>query len=199
MTVDDIRAKLEAAGFEVADMFRAADNTGWRLRLSGAVLVCFYDTGRIILQGQDTAAVHAALEAGATKSRESGLRKVFVVSGDDLVARTELEWMLRRWGLEPTSLTSSDADVMDRIESTRREAQFAVVIATPDDEGHERGHSEKRLFRARQNVVLELGMMLALLGKTKVAVLVKGGSGMERPSEMEGLVYIPWNESVSET
>jgi predicted nucleotide-binding protein len=41
-------------------------------------------------------------------------------------------------------------------------------------------------------------MMLAALGKSRVAILMKSGFEMLRPSEIEGLVYIPWKESVTE-
>jgi predicted nucleotide-binding protein len=200
MSIDDIRAKLEASGFEVADMFRDPDNTGWRVRLTCAVLVCLYDSGKIILQGEDTEPIRAALQAGPSSTDEPVLRKVLVVYGEEGPARTELEAMLRRWGLEPTSLTASSrtADAIEAFESARRDALFGVVIATPDDEGYERGHAERKLFRARQSVVLELGMMLAALGKSRVAILMKSGFEMLRPSEIEGLVYIPWKESVTE-
>jgi predicted nucleotide-binding protein len=37
------------------------------------------------------------------------------------------------------------------------EVRYAVVPATPDDEGHPRSKPDEKRFRARQNVVLELG------------------------------------------
>jgi hypothetical protein len=40
------------------------------------------------------------------------------------------------------------------------EVRYAVVLATPDDEGHPRGKPDEKRFRARQNVVLELGVLL---------------------------------------
>ncbi|MFL5260012.1 MAG: TIR domain-containing protein [Hyphomicrobiales bacterium] len=200
MSIDEITAKLETAGLEVADVFRDPNNTGWRLRLTCAVLVCLYDSGKIILQGENTDLVRTALDSEARLAGDPVLRKVFVVYGEEGPARTELELMLRRWGLEPTNLTASSrsADAIQALESARRDALFGIVIATPDDEGYERGHSERKLFRTRQNVVLELGMMLAALGKSRVAILMKSGFEMEPPSEIEGLTYIPWKESITE-
>lgn len=201
MSIDEITAKLETAGLEVADVFRDPNNTGWRLRLTCAVLVCLYDSGKIILQGEDAGWVRTALETEPGRAGEPVLRKVFVACGEEGPARTELEAMLRRWGLEPTSLTRSARapDAIEALESARRDALFGIVIATPDDEGYERGHSERKLFRTRQNVVLELGMMLAALGRSRVAILMKSGFEMEPPSEIEGLIYIPWKESITET
>jgi predicted nucleotide-binding protein len=66
------------------------------------------------------------------------------------------------------------------------------VLATPDDEGHRRDKPNEKMLRARQNVVLELGMMLAKLGRRRVAILLKNATSMERPSDIQGLLYIPF-------
>jgi predicted nucleotide-binding protein len=77
--------------------------------------------------------------------------------------------------------------------------QILLVLATPDDEGHRKDHPEEKAHRARQNVVLELGMMLAILGRPKVAVLIKSDVQMERPSDIQGLIYISYKDAVAET
>jgi len=71
-----------------------------------------------------------------------------------------------------------------------------VVLATPDDEGYRVGHEDEKAFRARQNVVMELGMMLALLGRKNVAILMKQQDDMERPSDIQGLIYIPFKDDL---
>ncbi len=53
------------------------------------------------------------------------------------------------------------------------------------------------LTRARQNVVLELGMCLVKLGRERLATLHKGD--VELPSDINGLIYIPFKDDVSET
>ena len=58
--------------------------------------------------------------------------------------------------------------------------------------------NEKK-YRVRQNVVLELGMLLAKLGRSKVAILLKNDENMERPSDIQGLIYIPFTNDVKET
>ena len=50
--------------------------------------------------------------------------------------------------------------------------------------------------RARQNVVLEFGYFMGLLGRDRVCCLYKGD--VESPSDMHGIVYIPFKESVNE-
>ena len=129
-------------------------------------------------------------------------RKVFVVYGHDTKSRTELEAMLRRWGLDALildQLTSGGQTIIEKLESVRREANFAVILATPDDEGHRKDHPEEKAHRVRQNVVLELGMMLTVLGRSRVAVLLKTDVQMERPSDIQGLIYIPFKDDVRES
>lgn len=49
--------------------------------------------------------------------------------------------------------------------------------------------------RARQNVVLEFGYFIGLLGRNRVCCLY---NGVELPSDMHGIVYIPFKDSVEE-
>jgi len=51
-------------------------------------------------------------------------------------------------------------------------------------------------FRARQNVILEFGYFMGLLGRNRVCCLYKGE--VELPSDMSGIAYIPFKESVDE-
>lgn len=50
--------------------------------------------------------------------------------------------------------------------------------------------------RARQNVVLELGYFMALLGRCRVCCLYKGD--IDYPSDIRGIVTIPFRKSVKE-
>jgi len=85
------------------------------------------------------------------------------------------------------------------VEAAIAEADFGVVLATPDDEGHRANHPDEKAHRARQNVVLELGMLLAKLGRQNVAILLKTQENMERPSDIQGLIYIAFKDDIAET
>ncbi|HVE91938.1 MAG TPA: TIR domain-containing protein [Actinomycetota bacterium] len=147
--------------------------------------------------GLDDAGSHEANRDGRMSSR-----KVFVVYGHDLDARTQLEAMLRRWGLEPLimdQLASEGATVIEKLEKyASDDVSFAVVLATPDDEGYPKGKPNEARPRARQNVVLELGMLLSKLGRERVAILLRHQTAIERPSDIHGLVYIPFEDSVED-
>lgn len=130
---------------------------------------------------------------------ESPSKKVFVVYGHDDRARTQLDAMLRRWGLEPIildQLPSKGMTIIDKLEDYTEDVGFGVVLATPDDMGHPKDEEDKKTHRARQNVVLELGMLLVKLGRPRVAILLGNQVDMERPSDIQGLIYIPFKDDV---
>ena len=141
-------------------------------------------------------------EAPASPGSEGNRgRKVLVVYGRDEHALAELAAMLRRWQVEPLilgHLPCEEPTVIEELARYRGDAAFGVVLATPDDEGHRRGRPDAKLPRVGQHVVLELGMLLASpgLGRGRVAILLQ--DGMERPSDIEGLTYIGFRDSVTE-
>ena len=58
---------------------------------------------------------------------------------------------------------------------------FAIILLTPDDVGYRKDNPDEAQPRARQNVVLEMGMLLGGLTRKNVAILRKGH--MEDPSD----------------
>jgi predicted nucleotide-binding protein len=206
--IDDIRKDLEAAGIRVMTCERLTNDLGHQVRCRGGEVINVYDSGKVSAQGKNQAAVKTALglEGGpAAKKPTPVSRKVFVVYGHDNQARTQLEAMLLRWGLDPIILDHLPSEGATLIEKLERylvedgEVRYAVVLATPDDEGHPRSKPDEKRFRARQNVVLELGVLLSRLGRRRVAILLKDQANMERPSDIQGLVYLPFSEHVEDT
>lgn len=110
--------------------------------------------------------------------------------------------MLRRWDLNPLILDQLASEGQTLIEKLMRynndDVGFAVVLCTPDDEGYRVGHLDEKKFRARQNVILELGLLLAKLGRERVGILIKNQEQMERPSDIQGLIYLPFVNDVEE-
>ncbi|HCO7185388.1 TPA: nucleotide-binding protein, partial [Escherichia coli] len=76
--------------------------------------------------------------------------------------------------------------------------RFGIVLLTPDDVGYsKRDGQEAALPRARQNVVLEMGMLLSSLGRSNVVILQK--QHLEQPSDAAGILYLNFNDHVRET
>lgn len=119
-------------------------------------------------------------------------RKVFIVHGRDNEAKQEVSRFIEKIGLEAIILheqASSGMTIIEKIEHYSNDADFALVLYTPCDQG--RGFHESHFppkNRARQNVVLEHGYFMAKLGRENVCALVKGE--IETPNDINGVVYV---------
>lgn len=108
---------------------------------------------------------------------------------------------MRRCDLEPLildQLISSGQTIIEKLEEYTQKANFGIVFATPDDIGYPKNDDTQKRYRVRQNVVLELGMLLSRIGRDKVAILLSQAEDMERPSDIDGLLYIPFKDNVEE-
>ena len=167
MTLEEARNAVQSAGFVITGEARLPNDTGSQLTLKSGQRVNVFDSGKHHVQGKDPDGAVKTLLANLAEGKAVG-RKVFVVYGHDNQALTQLEAMLRRWGLEPLilrRLPSGGQTVIEKLEHYQQDVAFGVVLATPDDEGHVAKRPDEKAFRARQNVVLELGMLLARLGR----------------------------------
>jgi predicted nucleotide-binding protein len=204
-TFAELQTLLAESGFEGEWATDASGKHTFRSRRGG--IVNYWEaTGRVQCQGPadkrealETILSGAPSSSGATTSGRRGAaaprNQVFVVYGHDKEARDQLESMLRRWRLEPLildQLPSKGQTIIEKLEEYTGEVDFAVVLATPDDIGFRKGREDEKAYRARQNVVLELGMLLVKLGRPKVAILLRNQEEMERPSDIQGLIYIPF-------
>src|SRR5688572_21786110 len=76
-------------------------------------------------------------------------------------------------------------------------SRFGIVLLTPDDIGYAaKDGPEKQEPRARQNVVMEMGMLLAALKRPNVAILKRGH--LEIPSDAQGILYLAFNHHIRE-
>lgn len=203
MDLETIKKILKKAGLAVKEESRLGNNTGSQLRLENGGNINVYDSGKVVCGGKNKQDLEKLLK-GENPEIEIGTRKsnkIFIVYGHDSTAKTQLDAMLRRWGLEPMfldQLPSEGQTIIEKLEkyTDRGVADYAVVLATPDDEGFRKGREDEKAYRARQNVVLELGMLLAKLGRSGVAILLKQSEKMERPSDIQGLIYIPFDDDL---
>lgn len=119
---------------------------------------------------------------------------IFVVHGHDQARKFELVRLLdRTTSLDAQvlhELPNRGATVIEKFERHASTASYAIVLLTADDRGGPRAALDADLVtRARQNVVFEMGTFFGLLGREHVAVLYE--EGVELPSDIAGLVYIP--------
>jgi predicted nucleotide-binding protein len=125
-------------------------------------------------------------------------RKVFIVHGHDEAKKWELKNFLGSLGVEPVILHEQDdlgKTIIEKVEHYADQCSFAFVLFTPDDPIPESDRIE-RAWRARQNVVMELGWFMARLGRDRVVILHKGE--VEIPSDILGIVYLSFQKDVVE-
>lgn len=199
LNIDQVKELIKKNGFTILDEKRTGNNLGTLLRLSNGCIINCWDKGTVNCQGKN------AEEVSRLMSQIEGVpeknNKVFVVYGHDSNARTQLEAMLRRWDLEPLildQLISSGQTIIEKLEEHTSQVNFGIVLATPDDIGYPKEDESMKQYRVRQNVVLELGMLLSGVGREKVAILLSQAEEMEKPSDIDGLIYIPFKDNVEE-
>jgi predicted nucleotide-binding protein len=126
-------------------------------------------------------------------------KNVFIVHGHDLHARLELKDLLGKLGMNPIVLDEQDDKGMTVIEKFEYYASFcafAFILITPDDPTATVQRTEELRWRARQNVIMELGWFIAHLGRERVAILYKDDT--EIPSDIHGVLYARFDTSILE-
>jgi len=175
----------------------------------GGVLNWWKSTRTVQIQGKGIAkaALESAIESGKTLEEYSApaqaARQIFIVHGHDTDARDQLELVLHRLGLEPFVLMNSSGEGKTIIEALEGKigrdysSDFGIVLMTPDDIGYsKKDGAEKAEPRARQNVILETGMLLSSLTRARMAIVVKGH--VEIPSDLQGIIRFGYNDHVKE-
>ena len=118
---------------------------------------------------------------------------VFIVHGHDDETKTTVKRFIDELGLRPVSFheqPSNGQSIFEAFKEISTDVGFAVVLLTPDDIGASKNEAvEEHKPRAPQHVIFELGYFLGELGRERICVLYK--EGVERPSDIHGLVYVP--------
>jgi len=151
--------------------------------------------GKVDVKSELENSVSSALSGGdeSTCSIEApaaitGKKQIFIVHGHDTEARDQLELALHRLELKPFILMNTSGEGKTIIEALEGQigkgysAGFGIVLMTPDDRGYAIANGEEEIKpRARQNVVLETGMLLSSLTRKRMAIIVK--DYLEIPSD----------------
>lgn len=129
---------------------------------------------------------------------DSENKDVFIVHGHNEIHRLQLKSLLADMGLRPIVLVDQDdrgLTIVEKFEYYAASCSFAFILMTPDDKAGGTGDVESR-WRARQNVIMELGWFMAHLGRERVIILYTGE--LEIPSDILGVVYLQFKENVAE-
>ncbi len=124
-------------------------------------------------------------------------KEIFIVHGHNDSARSQLKALLVALGLQPIVLseqTHHGRTIIEELEHHSRTSSFAIVLLTPDDIVGQQ--TAAPAWRARQNVILELGWFMGRLGRENVILMSQGE--VELPSDVHGVLYLPFKTDVHE-
>lgn len=175
-------------GEELRNLVRDADGELGRLRSIRGRLHLWapeFDLEPVVMvQGPDP-------EVDPDEPTEIG--PIFIVHGRDEAPKHEIARFLEQLGLEAVILherTSRGKTLVEKLEHYGRQAGYAVVILSPDDEGRFSDEQADLEPRARQNVIFEMGYFIGLLGRERVSAVLQ--SDLRQPSDINGVVYVEW-------
>ena len=119
----------------------------------------------------------------------------FIVHGHDELSLLALKNYLQNTLKlnEPVVLHETPNQGKTIIEKLEREAELidlVFVLLTPDDKTVNADSTTSEKYRARQNVILELGFFLGKLGRESGKVLLLHKGPLEIPTDILGIVHI---------
>ncbi|MGO8893608.1 MAG: TIR domain-containing protein [Streptosporangiaceae bacterium] len=121
---------------------------------------------------------------------------IFIVHGSDTLRAESVARTVDNATGRKTIILREQANLgrtlMEKFEQHAAEASYAIIVLTADDKGCRADETDTRP-RGRQNVILEMGYFYALLGRDRVSVLLQ--PGVEKPSDMDGIVYITFDDN----
>lgn len=95
--------------------------------------------------------------------------KVFIVHGHNIEVKETVARTIEKLGLEAVILNerpNTGQTIIEKLENNS-DVGFAIILLTPDDLGKAKSEDDYK-YRARQNVLVEMGYFIAKLGREKV-------------------------------
>lgn len=134
-----------------------------------------------------------ALAQPEEKAKETSSNNIFIVHGHDERTKIDIARTIEKLGLNPIILHEQPNEGRTIIEKFEMHSNvnFAIVLMTCDDFGKPKNSTDEK-YRARQNVILEMGYFIGKLGRSRVFPLYE--NGVELPSDLYGLLYVPLDE-----
>ncbi|WP_142416017.1 TIR domain-containing protein [Bartonella massiliensis] len=205
-TFEDLQKIVCNAGYYILKAKPLLHNSSGRYQIKtycGGIINWYESTGTLNFQGKASAARKLKEDLTPKIASNTSNKKIFIVHGHDHVSLTKLENALLKLRLDPYILQNTSGNGLPIIETLKQEIcnssiGFGIVLLTPDDVGYAKTDGEtKAKDRARQNAVLETGMLIIALPLDKIAILYK--EGVEIPSDVNGVHYLSFKEDIKET
>ena len=118
-------------------------------------------------------------------------KKVFIVCGRDEGTKQTVARWIEKLGLEAIVIDEQPSGARTGIEKFERytnDVDFTVVLLTPDDVGKPKDKLGKPNFRASQNVILQVGVLIGKYGRDRICFLCT--EELELPSDINGITPV---------
>ncbi|MGG9971851.1 TIR domain-containing protein [Ferruginibacter sp. SUN002] len=126
--------------------------------------------------------------------------RIFIVHGHNDAMKFATARTLEKFKLEPIILheQANNGDTIIEKFTRNSDVGFAIILLSADDYGYSKKDSSANAkLRARQNVIFELGFFYGKLERKKVVAIFEQTDDFEKPSDIDGIVYIPYNPNDS--
>lgn len=124
-------------------------------------------------------------------------RDIFIVHGKDDGMKQSVARTLEKLSFNPIILheqLNKGKTIIEKF-SEYSNVSFAIVLISPDDLAYPKdANPESAKYRARQNVIFELGYFIGKLGRDKVIALHKKSESFEIPSDYQGVLFISYSD-----
>ncbi len=130
--------------------------------------------------------------------RLKGYNKIFIIHGHDIALKQEVARFVENLGLKAIILheqANKGRTIIEKFENYS-DVGYAIALLTPDDKFIKVNDNGEEVisYRARQNVIFEMGFFIGEIGRDRVFPLVKGEK-IEIPSDYIGVVYTKYDSS----
>jgi predicted nucleotide-binding protein len=124
-------------------------------------------------------------------------KKIFIVHGRNINMRDKISSLLGRLKIDYVILETeynNGATVIEKFIKNACDCRYAIVLFSADDVGRYDDEKSEFKSRTRQNVIMELGYFLGLIGRKNITILHETRTDIEKPSDFDGIVYEPFDE-----
>lgn len=121
---------------------------------------------------------------------EAKKMKTFIVHGHDGEAKLSLKnYIQNTLKMEEPIILAEKASggltIIEKFEKYSEDCNLIFVLLTPDDQ-----YTENGKYRARQNVIFEMGYFLGKLGRKSGRIILLYKGNLELPNDISGVIYI---------
>ena len=125
------------------------------------------------------------------------LNNIFIVYGHNKNMRINVTKYIRRLGIRPIDLMESSPSgirtIFDSLNYCANTIECAIILLSADDTVVDDSH-EFTSYRARQNVIFEMGFFAGVLGRDRVIVMYEPKEKFEFPSDIAGVYYTQYKD-----